>query len=94
MISGVVEASYKAKKMVRVTMEIAFDRIRDILLSGDFFMIPEGMLPKLEVELVGAPLNRKELSQKLKQFYERTRIQVSGVMPEDFVEAIMKAAET
>jgi len=34
MISGVVEASYKAKKMVRVTMEIAFDRIRDILLSG------------------------------------------------------------
>ncbi|MEM2936219.1 MAG: lipoate protein ligase C-terminal domain-containing protein [Candidatus Bathyarchaeia archaeon] len=90
----VVEASYKAKKMVRVTMEIAFDQIRDILLSGDFFIIPEDALPKLEKELVGAPLNRIELSQRLKQFYERAKIQVPGVMPEDFVEAIMKAAET
>jgi len=89
-----VEASYKAKKMVRVRMEIAFNRIRDILLSGDFFMIPEDTLPKLETELVGAPLNRGELSQRLKQFYERTKVQVPGVMSEDFVEAIMKAAET
>jgi len=30
----VVEASYKARKMVRVRMEIALDRIRDTLLSG------------------------------------------------------------
>jgi len=80
--------------MVRVTMEIAFDRIRGILLSGDFFMIPEDTLPKLEAELVGAPLDRGELSQRLKRFYERTKVQVPGVMPEDFVEAIMKAAET
>jgi len=90
----VVEASYKARKMVRVTMEIASNRVRDVLLSGDFFMISEDMLPKLEAELVGAPLNRRELSQRLRRFYERTRIQAPGVMPEDFVEAIMKAAET
>mgnify|MGYP001114691401 CR=1 FL=1 len=57
-------------------------------------MIPEDTLPKLEAELVGAPLNRRELSQRLRQFYERTTIQAPGVMPEDFVEAIMKAAET
>jgi len=35
-------------------------------------------------ELVGAPLNRRELSQRLRRFYERTRIQAPGVMPEDF----------
>jgi lipoate-protein ligase A len=90
----VVEASYKTKKMVRVTMEIAYNQIKDILLSGDFFMIPEDMLPKLEVELVGSPLNHRELSQRLKKFYERTKVQAPGVMPEDFVKAIMKAAET
>jgi len=45
-------------------------------------------------ELVGAPLNHRELSQRLRQFYERTKIQAPSVMPEDFAETIMKAAET
>jgi len=48
-------------------------------------MIPENMLPKLETELMGASLNRGELSQRLEQFYERTKVQAPGVMPDDFV---------
>jgi len=89
----IVEASYKAKKMIRVTMEIAFDRIRDILISGDFFMIPEQALPKLEEELVGSSIDRGEILNIVKQFYGKVKVQASGIEPVDFVGAIMKAVE-
>jgi lipoate-protein ligase A len=89
----IVEANYKAKKMIRVTMEIAFHKIRDILISGDFFMIPEQALPKLEEELVGSSIDRDEISNIIKQFYDKNKIQTSGIEPADFVEAIIKASE-
>lgn len=89
----IFEASYKAKKMIRVTMEIAFDKIRDILISGDFFMIPEQALPKLEKELVGSSIDRDEILNIIKQFYNKVEVRTSGVEPVDFVEAIMKAVE-
>ena len=89
----IVEATHKAKKMIRVTMEIAFDKIRDILISGDFFMIPEQALPKLEEELVGSSIYRGEILNIVEQFYNRVKVQTSGIEPVDFVEAIMKAVE-
>ncbi len=89
----IVEASYKTKKMIRVTMEIAFDKIRDILVSGDFFMIPEQALPKLEEELVGSSIDRGEILNRVKQFYDKVKVQTSGIEPVDFVEAITKAVE-
>jgi lipoate-protein ligase A len=89
----VVETSYKAKKMIRVTMEIAFDKIRDILISGDFFMIPEEALSRLEETLIGLSIDRDEILNRVKQFYDKVRVQISGIEPADFVEVIMKAAE-
>jgi hypothetical protein len=88
-----VEACYKAKKLIRVTLEIAFGRITDILISGDFFMKPENALPKLEQSLTDTPLSRVNLIRKVRNFYEDTGIQIPGIMPEDFAEAIMRAAE-
>lgn len=87
----IVQASHKAGKMVKVTLEIAAGKISDILISGDFFMIPETMLPNLETELRGAPLNENELLSKIKEFYEHHRIQTPGVNPADIVQAILKA---
>ena len=87
----VVEANYKAKKMIRVTMEVTFNKIRDILISGDFFMVPEMMLLKLESSLIDVPLNRDDVLQRLKKFYESFSIPSPGVEPEDIVNAIMSA---
>ncbi|MFQ6077298.1 MAG: hypothetical protein ACE5Z5_14425 [Candidatus Bathyarchaeia archaeon] len=87
----IVEADHKARKLIRVTMEIAFDRIGDILISGDFFMLPEGVLQELEGALVGAPLERGEVLRRVELFYARTGVQTPGIVPEDFAEAVMKA---
>ena len=86
-----VEANYKAGKMIRVTAEIVSDKIQDILISGDFFMTPENSLPKLEEALINKSLKRPILLKEVKEFYEKNKIQVPGVEPEDFVETIMRA---
>jgi len=88
----VVEADHKAKKMIRITMEIANGKIGDILISGDFFMIPEEASYKLESSLIGSSLEKKELANKIENFYNQTSIETSGVDPMDFVDAILKAA--
>ncbi len=88
----VVEVDHKAKKMIRITMEKVNGKIRDILISGDFFMIPEEASYKLELALIGASLDKNELLGKIQDFYNQTSIETSGVDPTDFVDAIMKAA--
>lgn len=87
------EVRYKAKKLIRVTAEVMDDEILDILISGDFFMIPEEGLQELESALRGAKMNRNELLQRLHEFYEKSGVQTPGVTPEDFVEALMKLKE-
>jgi lipoate-protein ligase A len=87
----VVQANYKAGKMVKVTMEIASGKILDILISGDFFMIPETILPNLEKELFNASLNEVDLLQRVKGFFERFGVQTPGVKPADIVQAILRA---
>jgi DNA replication protein DnaD len=88
----VVEADHKAKKMIRITMEVENETIRDILISGDFFMIPEDASHKLESALIGNSLNRNELLHEIQNFYNQTSVETSGVDPIDFVDAIMKVA--
>lgn len=89
----VVQANYKAGKIVKITMEIASNKISDILISGDFFMFPETTFAGLEKELIGASLNQSELLEKIAGFYESHGIQTPGVGPSDIVRAIQKATD-
>lgn len=87
---AVVGVDYKAKKLIRVRAELLGDKILDLFVSGDFFMMPEDALPKLESDLNGATLNREELLKRVRTFYEETKAQTPGITPEDFVEALMQ----
>lgn len=89
----VVEAMHKATKLIRVTMEVAEGKIRDILISGDFFMFPEKACTELEGALIGSPLVREEVEKRVEAFYANTGVQTPGMTAKDFVDAVMKAAE-
>jgi len=89
----VIEVEHKAKKLIRVRAELIGTRIIDIMISGDFFMIPKEALKDLESNLKGSILDRKELLSKVKNFYSRSSVQTPGINPEDFVDAIMKLSE-
>jgi len=86
------EGSYKAAKgLIRVKVQVEADEIREVTISGDFFMYPEDELWKLERILVGTNTDRAKILSKIRNFYEKTKILTPGVIPEDFTEAIMRA---
>ncbi|MEM2227203.1 MAG: biotin/lipoate A/B protein ligase family protein [Candidatus Bathyarchaeia archaeon] len=86
----VVQADYKAGKLIRVTAELIGEKILNLTFSGDFFMIPENKLRELELRLKNLTLDKKQILERIKLFYEESNVQTPGIKPEDFAEAIMK----
>jgi lipoate-protein ligase A len=88
-----LSADYKAPggKLLRVRLREADGRIESAKISGDFFLIPEDSLPKLEMMLEDVPLREKELKLLVDRFFRGTSAQGLGVSPDDFVKAILAA---
>ncbi len=87
----VCEASHKADKLIRITVETVNGRIGDILISGDFFYEPADALGELEDELRGMKIRKKLMTTKIEEFFEKRGVQLAGVTAKDFVEAILRA---
>ncbi len=68
-------------------------KIKEISLSGDFFLFPEEALFKILENLKGTPLKRDDIQKNIEETYEKEKIQSPGTAPSDFAEAIMKALE-
>ena len=75
--------------MVRVRLTVADGRIQSAKVSGDFFLIPEDSLPKLEKMLDDVRLDENELKLLVDRFFRGTGAQGLGVTPDDFVKAIL-----
>ena len=88
-----LSADYKAAggKLLRIRLRQAGDRIDSVRISGDFFLIPEDSLPKLEKMLADVPLREQELKLLVDRFFRGTSAQGLGVAPDDFVKAILSA---
>jgi len=89
----VVSVAHKAKKMIRVTAELMEDKLLDVIISGDFFAVPEEAIHELEEALRGCRLEEGELRKRIKEFYARTGVSTPGIGPEDFTRALMKLRE-
>jgi len=88
-------ADYKAPggKLVRIRLSEEHGLIRSIKITGDFFLIPEESLGKLEKMLEDAPLLEQELRLLVDRFFRGTRAQGLGVSADDLVRAILSARE-
>jgi len=88
---ALLSSDYKAPggKMVRVRLTVADGRIQSAKVSGDFFLIPEDSLPKLEKMLDDVRLDENELKLLVDRFFRGTGAQGLGVTPDDFVKAIL-----
>jgi len=93
MSTRALSSDYKAPggKMLRVRIREKDGRIESAKISGDFFLIPEEGLSKLEKMLEDARLDEKELGLLVDRFFRGTRAQGLGVSPADFVKAIIAA---
>jgi hypothetical protein len=79
--------------LIRSFVNIENGRIKDITISGDFFLFPEEAIFKILENLKGTPANREELLKNIQDTYEKENIQSPGTAPSDFTESIMKALE-
>ena len=75
--------------MVRVRLTEKDGRIETAKITGDFFLIPEESLSKLEKMLEDARLDEGELKLLVDRFFRGTNAQGLGVSKEDFVKAIL-----
>ena len=91
---AVAESAYKSKGgLIRVTLELAGTKINDILISGDFWLYPPDALSKLEQALRGAGIDKGEITERIRSFYNLHNIESPGTTPEDFSKAVLMAAE-
>ncbi len=88
-------ADYKAPggKLVRIRLKEEQGQIRSVEITGDFFLVPEESLGKLEKMLEDAPLREAELRLLVDRFFRATGVQGLGVSSDDFVKAILSARE-
>ncbi len=88
-----LSSDYKAPggKLLRVRLRQEKGIIQSVKISGDFFLVPEESLGKLEKILEDAPLREPELKMLVDRFFRGTSAQSLGVTPDDFVKAILSA---
>jgi lipoate---protein ligase len=85
-------ADYKVPggKLLRISADIENGIIRDIKITGDFFMHPEDAIERLEATLKGT-----KVDELLKAKIERAiaGATIVGASPSDFVRAIKMCSE-
>jgi lipoate---protein ligase len=91
--TDLLSSDYKAPggKMLRVRLKEKEGRIASAKISGDFFLIPEESLSKLEKMLEDVRLDERELRLLVDRFFRGTNAQGLGVSSDDFVKAILAA---
>lgn len=90
-ISLKFKGSYKAAKLIKVSMEVKDDIIVNIKITGDFFMYPEEAIRDLEGALIGASLNAMDLEARISKFLLERKIEFPMISVMDLVNAILSA---
>lgn len=80
-------------KLVRIELDVKEQKIDSIKITGDFFLHPERALEQIELQLVGTPLGKKKLEDKLNAVLEQFNAQLLGVNKAQLAECIMSTAQ-
>jgi len=90
--STIGTSNYKAVGgLIRITIEDVEDRLNEIIISGDYFMLPYDAITKLEKGLIGTKTTGNDLLQKLQELYREIPVESPGITPEDLNTAIKMA---
>jgi len=87
----VVQSAYKNDDgLVRFTFaaDLQRNRVKDILITGDFLSFPTRALYDMEARLRGARLQRDEIAGIIRGFFDEDRIRVPGMTFDDFLKPV------
>jgi lipoate-protein ligase A len=74
-----------------VVLDPAARRLRQVWLTGDFFVDPPRRVPDLEAALKDVPI--AEVPARVEQFFDRYPVDMPGLESKDFIAVINKALE-
>ena len=79
--------------LIRVSAKMDVDRriVKDILITGDFFMRPKRALYDLEASLKNKSLD--DIEQSVQDFFAPGSVDLMVITPDDFVKAIHMAVD-
>jgi lipoate-protein ligase A len=87
-------SNYKAPGgLMRVTAEEVEGRLNEVVISGDFFMLPMDAIANLENTLKGTKTENGDILGKVNEAYSKYNIESPGVTPEDIETAVKMAFE-
>ncbi len=88
--------SYKVPggKLIKVKIFVEDNRIRDITITGDFFLHPEECILAIEENLSDCQLEPDRILKQIDNALMSMDARLIGATPSDFVFAIMKAVES
>jgi lipoate-protein ligase A len=78
---------------ISLMINLRYNRIRSIVITGDFFAYPKRTIFDLEAELKNISANKEIIEEKINSFFERNQSEIPGITSSDFVNAIYKALE-
>jgi len=76
---------------IAVRVDLKKERIKDILITGDFFIHPQRAIYDLETDLKNTPT--RELHQRVDAFFKKNWVELLGLSSEDFYRAIQLALD-
>ena len=88
-------AIYKVKggKMIKIQLALENKKIKDLRITGDFFLHPEETIEDIEKALRGCSLSKEEIVRIIKETLTSRRAVLLGASPEDLARCIIMAGE-
>jgi hypothetical protein len=88
-------AQFKAEKGV-IEVELIHDeeKITKVKITGDFFIYPEEAIELIEAALRNIPMDKKVITEKLKEVYEKEEITTPGIKIADWITVLFLAIDS
>ena len=85
------EKKHPGGKLVKICLRVINDRVKGVLLSGDFFADPEDEAERLIERLAGLEAGLEEVAGKVLREFNRVSARIYGIDRSDVEEALRRA---
>ena len=80
------EKKVSGGKLVRVEVGVRDHVITFVSISGDFFVIPEDFIERLESSIIGLSADCKVVSKHIRNFFSQAEVDLLGFTVEDLID--------
>jgi len=81
-------------KLLRIKAEVEEGILKEVKISGDFFLHPEEKITDIEKSVTGQVIEEENLRKRLSEVFKRNDIKSIGFSIDDLIKVLMKLVES